>query len=239
MPLNVVVNIGARPRPQIVIPSVVVQHARASGNPNAAKALAVTRPFITIDQTGLHYDTRKRSGRMEFRFRSGSLRLTLRQSIRIANDLSPCAQSIWAQHEQDHVRDNQRLMRKISPEIRSHRNLRTIFFAPRWRPRDSFNAIQTRIRTTIGDIFMRMTVGAIQSRDTPAEYARVQRRILQTCPSPFYHKVERGESLSKLAVFYYGHYRFWQSIYEKNRPIIGRDPDLIHPGQQLLIPKNP
>lgn len=49
MPLTVAVNIGARLTSQIVTPAVVVQQARAAGNPRAAKALAVTGPIITID----------------------------------------------------------------------------------------------------------------------------------------------------------------------------------------------
>ena len=64
---------------------------------------------------------------------------------------------------------------------------------------------------------------------------------------PFYHTVVRGESLSKLALLYYGNYRFWPSIYNykddkkniDNKKIIGSDPDYITPGQRLLIPKNP
>ena len=31
--------------------------------------------------------------------------------------------------------------------------------------------------------------------------------------------------------------RFWRMIYEANRAVIGCDPDLIHPGQQLTIPE--
>ncbi len=31
--------------------------------------------------------------------------------------------------------------------------------------------------------------------------------------------------------------RFWPAIYEANRPLIGDDPNLIHPGQPLHIPE--
>lgn len=239
MPLNVVVNVGVRPVPQIVPPGRVIAQARATGNPDADKALAVTMPVIRIDQTGLHYYTRPRLNPTEFRFRTGSLQITLRQTIFIANNLSVCARGIWAQHEQDHVRDNQGIMRQMDRQIRNHRNLRTIFFNPQWRPRNSFNAIQNRIRTIVGGIFRRLTIDAARRRDVRAEYARVQRLILRTCPAPFYHEVVRGETLSKLALFYYGNYRSWRTIYRANVRIIGRDPDLIHPRQRLVIPKNP
>jgi nucleoid-associated protein YgaU len=31
--------------------------------------------------------------------------------------------------------------------------------------------------------------------------------------------------------------RFWRRIYEANRKLVGADPDLIHPGQRLQIPR--
>ena len=239
MPLTIAINLGAKPVPQIVPPAVVVQQARKAGNPNAAQVLAFTYPIIRSDQTGLHYFTRPRLHPTDFRFRTGVLRLTLRQTIHIANDLSACAQGIWAQHEQDHVRDNQGVMRQIDREIRIHHALQTIFFSPQWYPIGSFNKIQSRIKVTVSDIFKKLTLDAVKMRDTPAVYAQFQRRILRTCPEPFYHAVLRGETLSKLALFYYGNYRSWRSIYRENKRVIGRDPDLIYPGQQLLIPKSP
>lgn len=196
-------------------------------------------PIITTDQRGLQYDTRPRQHPTDFRFRTGVLRLTLRQTIYIANNLSACARGIWAQHEQDHVRDNQGIMGQMDRQIRAHRNLRTIFFNPQWRPIGSFNATQNRIQATVADIFRRLILDAVRRRDTQAEMARFQRMILRTCPGPFYHEVVRGETLSKLALFYYGNYRSWRSIYRQNRRVIGKDPDLIYPGQRLVIPRNP
>jgi len=31
----------------------------------------------------------------------------------------------------------------------------------------------------------------------------------------------------------------WRAIYRLNRDVIGRDPDLIRPGQRLVLPPNP
>jgi hypothetical protein len=54
-----------------------------------------------------------------------------------------------------------------------------------------------------------------------------------------YHTVVSGDWLSKLAAKYYGNMHKWPVIYEANRAVIGRDPNLIKPGQQLLIPPLP
>jgi nucleoid-associated protein YgaU len=48
--------------------------------------------------------------------------------------------------------------------------------------------------------------------------------------------VVSGDSLSKIAKHEYGDARKWPKIYEANRNII-KDPDLIHPGQELRIPE--
>jgi nucleoid-associated protein YgaU len=47
--------------------------------------------------------------------------------------------------------------------------------------------------------------------------------------------VVAGDSLSKIAKRHYGDANKWHRIYEANRDQI-KNPDLIHPGQQLKIP---
>jgi hypothetical protein len=49
--------------------------------------------------------------------------------------------------------------------------------------------------------------------------------------------VKAGDNLSKIAKQHYGDERLWPRIYEANRAIIGKNPNLIHPGQKLEIPK--
>lgn len=46
------------------------------------------------------------------------------------------------------------------------------------------------------------------------------------------HLVQAGDSLAKIAVAYHVE---WQAIYERNRAVIGADPNVIHPGQKILI----
>ncbi len=49
------------------------------------------------------------------------------------------------------------------------------------------------------------------------------------------HTVASGESLSKIAKKYYGDPMKYTAIFEANRNIL-KNPDLIHPGQDLVIP---
>jgi nucleoid-associated protein YgaU len=49
--------------------------------------------------------------------------------------------------------------------------------------------------------------------------------------------VVSGDSLSKIAKRHYGDMDQWRRIYDANRDQI-KDPDLIHPGQKLKIPRS-
>ena len=49
------------------------------------------------------------------------------------------------------------------------------------------------------------------------------------------HEVRSGESLSKIAKHYFGDPMKYKAIFEANRNILD-NPDLIHPGQILVIP---
>lgn len=57
--------------------------------------------------------------------------------------------------------------------------------------------------------------------------------------NPRYHVVASGDTLSKLALRFYGDLHKWPLIYEANRDVIGTDPNLIKPGQRFLIPSPP
>lgn len=50
------------------------------------------------------------------------------------------------------------------------------------------------------------------------------------------HTVQSGESLSKIAKHYYSDPMKYNAIFEANRNILN-NPDMIHPGQELVIPK--
>ena len=51
-----------------------------------------------------------------------------------------------------------------------------------------------------------------------------------------YHIVEKGESLSIIALNKWGEMSMWSDIYQLNRNDVS-DPDLIYPGQRLIIPE--
>ena len=49
------------------------------------------------------------------------------------------------------------------------------------------------------------------------------------------YTVVRGDSLSRIAKREYGDAGKWRKIFEANKDVI-ENPDLIEPGQQLIIP---
>lgn len=49
------------------------------------------------------------------------------------------------------------------------------------------------------------------------------------------HTVEKGETLGKIAKHYYGKPMKYVAIFEANTDIL-KNPDVIHPGQELKIP---
>ena len=53
---------------------------------------------------------------------------------------------------------------------------------------------------------------------------------------PVIHVVQPGESLSKIARAHYGDPMKWKAIFDANAAKIS-NPDLIHPGDELIIPK--
>ncbi|MRR29390.1 hypothetical protein EG834_03440 [bacterium] len=57
--------------------------------------------------------------------------------------------------------------------------------------------------------------------------------------NPRYHIVALGDWISKIAQKFYGDMHKWPVIYEANRDTIGIDPNLVKPGQRLLIPALP
>jgi nucleoid-associated protein YgaU len=53
------------------------------------------------------------------------------------------------------------------------------------------------------------------------------------------HVVESGETLSHIALKYYGSAikEKWMIIYEANKDLIGDNPNRIRPGQEFIIPE--
>ena len=51
------------------------------------------------------------------------------------------------------------------------------------------------------------------------------------------YTVRPGDSLSKIAKSLLGDAKKWRVLYDVNKDVVGSNPDLIHPGQVLKIPK--
>lgn len=78
-----------------------------------------------------------------------------------------------------------------------------------------------------------------------ADFSNVQSGSSSTAPAARPREVEvrtytvvAGDSLSKIAQREYGDAGKWRAIHEANRESIP-NPDLIHPGQVLVLPSNP
>ena len=80
--------------------------------------------------------------------------------------------------------------------------------------------------------FSNVQSGSSSTADEPAAGP-----IGNTGTSTDTYVVVSGDSLSKIAKRQYGDMNQWHRIYEANRDQI-RDPDLIHPGQRLKIPRS-
>jgi len=57
-------------------------------------------------------------------------------------------------------------------------------------------------------------------------------------PEKQYYTVKKGDYLSKIAKKVYGDAKKYNIIFEANKPML-KDPDLIYPGQVLVIPPLP
>jgi hypothetical protein len=78
--------------------------------------------------------------------------------------------------------------------------------------------------------------------ETAAQTLEIKRQgkaNMSRLPAVRHHVVQPGDWLSKLAKQYYGDMYKWPVIYEANRDLIGSNPDVLQPGQRLLIPELP
>ena len=61
---------------------------------------------------------------------------------------------------------------------------------------------------------------------------------VQPEPEPIFYKVQKGDTLEKIAANLYGNSREWRRIYNANRAKL-KGPNRIVPGQELEIPPLP
>ena len=48
--------------------------------------------------------------------------------------------------------------------------------------------------------------------------------------------MQAGDTLSSIALRTYGNSNLWSVIYNANQEVLGSNPNMIYPGQQLSIP---
>lgn len=80
------------------------------------------------------------------------------------------------------------------------------------------------------------------TRGVPPDFSNVRSGGSSTAPTreaarSTTYVVRSGDSLSRIAKRHYGDASQWTRIYEANRGLIGANPDLIHPGQELVLPQ--
>ena len=69
-----------------------------------------------------------------------------------------------------------------------------------------------------------------------ADFSNVTSQVTSSAPTTTQsYTVVAGDSLSKIAKRFYGSANRWREIYEANKSKI-KNPDLIQPGQVLVIP---
>lgn len=57
--------------------------------------------------------------------------------------------------------------------------------------------------------------------------------------TPVPYQVQPGDTLRKIALRFYGSKRYWEHLYRANRKTVGRNPDLIHTGSVVTLPRIP
>jgi nucleoid-associated protein YgaU len=73
-----------------------------------------------------------------------------------------------------------------------------------------------------------------QRQPTPQPQPKPETHHSSLTPSSY--TVQAGDNLSAIAEHVYGDANEWRSLYDSNREAIGDNPNLIHPGTELVVP---
>ncbi len=78
---------------------------------------------------------------------------------------------------------------------------------------------------------------ALEMLQAKAKEQEIAQRQAERASLPPVYTVQQGDTLSAIALKYYGNAALWTEIYKANKHVIGDDPAKIFPGQELKIPK--
>ena len=76
---------------------------------------------------------------------------------------------------------------------------------------------------------------ATAAAEAPAAEGQPEAAASEPAAAPQTYVVQAGDSLSAISEKIYGDAKHWTTIFEHNKDKIS-DPDVIHPGQELVIP---
>ncbi|HEY2017917.1 MAG TPA: peptidoglycan-binding domain-containing protein [Bryobacteraceae bacterium] len=194
MPLKVEVTITPVGDP-IFEDDAALQALAGAGafGPAGTSMVAITTPKIFSDLGDLRFRKRPGPNGVEFIFDTGMLKLNLRQQIHILDGLGPCARTVWLQHEQKHVRDNQALMARMEPELRKDQEFIDLLVNPtEGHPVADFKKVEDNLQAIVGDVFERLTTEAAARQDTVQEYRSVERQLRLRCGHALRRVLRRG-----------------------------------------------
>ena len=98
--------------------------------------------------------------------------------------------------------------------------------------------------------FWQKPVGQEKAAPAPAEVVEIKPQAATTVVAPAVessvlepvkkeilkqYKVQKGDTLQKISMKFYGTTKRWKSIYEANKKIL-KSPDSIYPGQVIMVP---
>ncbi|AJA42419.1 XkdP [Bacillus phage BalMu-1] len=91
-----------------------------------------------------------------------------------------------------------------------------------------------------GDIYFDLSCRTYRTVKVKSKQVTVKKVTTRpdTKPKPKNYTVKSGDSLWKIAAMkqHYGAGSRWPEIYNRNKSVVGKNPNLIYPGQKLVIP---
>jgi len=186
MPLTITTKANTVPAARVVPAKEIQDAATAQGNPFGSRAIAITKPKLHHETKELEFETVTNSKGTSFRFKTGTLPLTLSQEIIVSDALNECQRKVWLTHEQAHVTDNEAVLKQMEAELKKDAQFSSILISPSWTPVGTNNANFKQALKTIGErigfVFKKLTTDAATARDTDAEYKKVEAEVKKQCP---------------------------------------------------------